>query len=249
MLIDRKRFKDQVLFVDIETSLLHIYAHCIGSKQNINHFQVEKDKKIICISYMAEGWKKPKSLIWDSKQDDKKLLNEFVKLANQYPILVGQNGDSFDFKVIRGRCWAQTSNPMPDIVTLDTLKMSRQNMRLTSHKLDWKSHIIGRGGKLDTGFQLWIDVEKGNKKALNHMVKYCEQDVLELQAVFWSMLPYCNKLPHHLGALLLGHQDSCPGCASTNRIKNKIRKTKTGDRQQWMCKDCGRYWTDTRRIR
>ena len=249
MFIDRKRFKDQLLFIDIETSLLHVFAHCIGSKQNINHFQVDKDKKIICISYMAEGWKKPKTLIWDKNQDDKKLLNEFVKIINQYPLVVGQNGDNFDLIVICGRCWLQTSNVMPDIVSLDTLKMSRQNMRLTSHKLDWKSRVIGRPGKLDTGFGLWVDVEKGNKKALAHMVKYCEQDVLELQAVFWSMLPYCTKLPNHLGAVLLGHQDCCPGCGSENRHKNKTRNTKAGVKQQWLCKDCGRFWTDTRRIR
>ena len=247
-MIDKKDLTGKVLFIDCETSLIELYAHCIGSKQNIGHYQVKKDKKIICISYMVEGDKKPKSLVWDSKQDDKKLLNDFVDIANAHDLIVAQNGDNFDVKVIRGRTFIQQCKPFPPVITLDTLKMSRQNMKLTSHKLDWKSKLIGRGGKLSTDFQLWVDVQNKDKEALKKMVTYCEQDVIELYEVFWKMIPYCAKLPYSLSILVHDNRDGCPHCGSMQKKINRIMKTMTGNKVQFLCKNCGGYWTYHKKI-
>lgn len=244
-MINPKDFNDKILYWDIETSLLEVYTHYIGSKVSIYHGQIKEDKRIICISYMAEGWKKPKTLHWDNG-DDTEMLMQFHEIASQYPVLVAQNGDQFDVKVLNGRMWVKQLPPFINILTLDTLKFSRQNMKLTSHKLDYKLKMLGDSGKDKMELQDWIDVQNGNEIALKKMCKYCEKDVTGLRAVFWSLLPYVNRLPVHLSVLLSGNKEGCPKCSSKNRMRNGSRPGALGIKQRWICKDCGNDWTDTR---
>ena len=36
---------------------------------------------------------------------------------------------------------------------------------------------------------------------------------------------------------------TCPNCGSENVVKKGKTKTKTGTKQRWKCKDCGKYFT------
>jgi hypothetical protein len=243
MEIDRSKAKGKLLFWDIETSLIEVYTHQLG-QQYVDQRAIKKDKQIICISYKAEGWKKPRTLKWDNG-DDTQLLKDFSEIAQQYELLVAQNGDQFDIKVLKGRLWARGLDPLTNIRTLDTLKMSKQNLKLTSHKLDYKLNSLGLGGKIPTSFGLWVRVQNGDKQALREMVEYCEGDVEGLQAVFWSLLPYVDKLPTSLGVLVTSDRDSCSKC-SGKPIKWGTRAYATGIKQRWRCSPCGHTWDDTR---
>jgi len=243
--MNRKDFNGKLLFFDIETSLIEAYTFHIGRKVSIGHDQIIKDTKVICISYMAEGDKKPTSLRWDNG-DDRQLLREFRKIADKYPILVAQNGDRFDVKVLNGRMWREQLPPFTDVMTLDTLKFSRQNMKLTSHKLDYKLKVLGDDGKNPMGFSDWVAVQQGDQKTLDKMVKYCEKDVTGLRKVFWSLLPYVNKLPTSMCTLLNGHREGCFKCGSVKLQRHGTRPSSTGMKQRWMCMGCGGTFTDTR---
>lgn len=245
MIINPSHFKDKLLFFDIETSLLEVYTHYIGSKCSIYHNQIKNDKKIICISYLAEGWKKPKTLVWNNG-DDRDILREFKEIADQYTVLVGQNGDEFDIKVLNGRMWIEQLPAFTNILSLDTLKFSRQSMKLTSHKLDYKLKVLGDRGKNPMEFSDWIDVQNGCPKALNKMVKYCEKDVTGLRKVFWSLLPYVNRLPFSMSVLLNDDREGCPLCGHAVIIKRGTQPSHAGLRQRWTCKGCGHKWADTR---
>jgi uncharacterized protein YprB with RNaseH-like and TPR domain len=243
--INRDQFKNKLLFWDIETSLIELYAHRIG-EQYVNHTQIKKDKKIICISYKAEGWKKTKTLYWDRNQDDRTMLEKFVKIAQKYPVLVGQNGDAFDLKTFKGRLWQEQLSPLTNILTLDTLKMSRQNFKLTSHKLDYKSKVIGGDGKLRIEFRDWVDIQEKKISPRTKMGPYNKIDVEELQEVFWSMVPYCDKLPIPLATLITDDRLVCRDCASEKVKQDGLSPSSVGFKQRWYCGTCGFRWTDTR---
>lgn len=244
-MIDKSRFNGKLCFFDIETALLEVYTHYIGSKVSIFHNQIKQDKRVICISYKESGWDRPKHLVWDDG-DDTKMLREFQKIAERYPVLIGQNGDEFDIKVLNGRMWVLGLPPFKNVHSLDTLKMSRYNMKLTSHKLDYKLRVLGDVGKDKMEMQDWIDVQNGDKAALDKMVKYCDKDVNGLETVFWSLLPYVGKLPFNMGVLLHGDRDCCPHCGDFDIMRNGTRPSNVGVKQRWVCKKCGNYWTDTR---
>lgn len=244
-MIDRKVFNGKLCFFDIETALMEVYTHYIGSKVSVFHNQIKQDKRVICISYKEAGWKQPKHLVWDNG-DDTEMLKEFQKIASQYPVLIGQNGDEFDIKVLNGRMWMLQLPAFKNIHSLDTLKMSRYNMKLSSHKLDYKLKAIGKSGKVKMEMDDWIAVQNGDAAALDKMVYYCDEDVNGLEEVFWSLLPYVNKLPFSLSVLLHGDREGCPQCGSLNKTKNGTRPSHVGLKQRWTCSQCGNDWTDTR---
>lgn len=271
-MIDRKKFNGKILHCDIETSHHIAATHYIGSKVSMNHSQILFNSRILTIAYKVEGWKHAKVLTCDSNMDDSKMLQDFNEIAVQYPYMVGQNFKAFDLKVLKGRCWINNIEPLQNVEVIDTLQMSRGNMRLASHKLDFKSKVIGRPGKYKMYMEDWLEasriaqinlfyekhlelpdtgelaeIDKTVYKALRKMGKYNKIDVDECQEVFWSLLPHCDKLSLKLGRLITPEGPIiCIGCGSLNLFRNRTRPGNSGSRQEFVCKDCGRNWTDTR---
>ena len=116
--------KRKRLYFDIETSPNVGLFWSAGYKQNIDYSNIIKERAIICICYKWEDEKETYALTWDSKQDDKKMLIEFIKIANQADELIGHNGDKFDLAWIRTRCLFHKIDMFPKYTTIDTLKIS-----------------------------------------------------------------------------------------------------------------------------
>lgn len=243
----RKKVKGKLGFVDIETSLYELYSHNIGHKISVGPHQIKKEKKIICINWIIEGDRKVSSLVWDKNQDDKKMLEQFVKVAKKVPVWIGQNSDRFDLPLIKGRLWIQKSTPLINLTTLDTLKITRKNFNIASHKLDYKAKLRGSEGKIKMGWDDWVDVQEGKPGALKKMNHYCGVDVKETQAEFWDILPYVDRLPIRLSALFSTDRESCPMCGEIHRVKKDgWRPSTSGRKQRWACGSCGYTWTDTK---
>ena len=68
------------LFFDIETSPNIGLFWEAGYKKNIDYSNIIKERAIICICYKWQGEKITHGLHWDSKQDDKKMLIDFIKI-------------------------------------------------------------------------------------------------------------------------------------------------------------------------
>jgi len=232
--------KPKILVWDIETAGNIVYTFQIGRKVSISHEQILKEKRIITICWKIVGEKKVHSLQWDSKQDDKKMISEFIKVLNSVDVAVGHNGDNFDLKTLKARALFHKLPPITNIATIDTLKISRQNFRLNSHRLDYISKYLGSKGKMDTGgLRLWLDVEKGNKAALNKMVKYCKQDVTELETVLLEILPYCSRMPVNMSIIKNGDKTGCPMCGGTHYHKHGFYQSRANRYQKYKCQDCG----------
>ena len=230
------------LFFDIETSPNIGLFWEAGYKKNIPYDNIIKERSIICICYKWEGDKNVYSLTWDSTQNDKTMLQEFVKIANEADELVAQNGDQFDLPWIRTRCLYHRIPMFPNYTTLDTLKKAKYYFKFNSNSLNYIADFLKLGNKLSTDFSLWKKILlENNKKSLDYMVKYCKEDVVLLEKVFNELKNYIGVNYHH-GA----HIDkcSCPECSSMNFSLSKIRYTSVGNKRiQLQCKDCSKYYT------
>lgn len=233
------------LFMDLETSPCIGYFWRPGYKVNLSYDNILEENKIICICYKWQHEDKVHSLTWDSKQNDKKMLQKFIKVANKADELVGHNGDRFDLKWVKTRCLKHNIPAFPKYATLDTLKAARGTFLFNSNRLDYIGQFLGVGQKTETGgFQLWKDVMTGDKKALAKMVEYCENDVVLLQDV-WERMK--NYVPHKTS--IRGQEQDlpkycCPECGNKNVYLNKTRSTAMGTIQRDMhCKTgCGKYF-------
>jgi hypothetical protein len=70
------------LFFDIESSPMIVYSWRTGWNLTIGTENIIEDWKIICISYKWEGENKVHTLDWGKEMCDKKLLQDFIKIAN-----------------------------------------------------------------------------------------------------------------------------------------------------------------------
>jgi predicted PolB exonuclease-like 3'-5' exonuclease/rubredoxin len=228
------------LFFDIETSAMIVYTWRTGWNLTIGTDNIIEDWKIICISYKWEGEDKVHTLDWGKERCDKKLLDEFIKIANTADELVGHNGDRFDLKKIRTRCIFHRIPMFPHYRTLDTLKKAKSGFNFNSNKLDYIAKFLGVGAKLEhEGFNMWVKCMKGDEEALKKMIEYWEMDIVVLEDVFFTMQNYI-KPNVHAGVLGNNLKYSCPVCGSENVEFLNINVTPLGTIKRLMqCKDCG----------
>lgn len=232
------------LFFDIETSPNIGTFWSAGHKQQISYDNIIKERSIICISYKWAHSPKVHSLTWDKEQNDKSMLQKFMKVASAADEVVGHNSDRFDLPWFRTRCLFHKLDPLPNYTSVDTLKKARAYFKFNSNRLDYIAKYLGLKGKVSTSYDLWKDVVlKNNRTALVKMVKYCENDVILLEKVYDEISKYVPNNVHH--GVANGHSKvSCPHCASKNMIYSKRRITATGiEKIQLQCDDCGKYST------
>ena len=230
------------LFFDIETSYNKVASWNLG-EVFLDHNCILDERAIICICYKWEGSKTVHSLEWN-KGDDKKMLQEFVKIMNEADEIIGHNSDSFDIKWIRGRCLYHRISMFPEYKTVDTLKFAR-TFKVNSKRLDYLGKYLGVGQKVKTGgFDMWKNiVERNSSKDMKEMIKYCKQDVNLLEKVYHELSKYV-KSNTHVGVLIGNSKCSCKACGSENYQISKYRVSASGLKSvQLQCKDCNRYFT------
>jgi len=238
--------KRKRLYFDIETSPNIGFFWTAGFKLNISTESIIKERAIICICYKWEEDKVTHSLNWDSKQNDKKMLQEFIKVANEADELVGHNGDKFDLAWIRTRCLFHRIDMFPTYTTIDTLKVARSKFKFNSNKLNYIAKYLGIGQKIHTEYDLWKDIVLNkDKDAMDKMIKYCKMDVILLEKVHKELSLHIPAKTHY-GVIFGGDRGSCPECGSDDLVRNNKRVTASGlVKIQLRCKTCGKFSTKT----
>jgi uncharacterized protein YprB with RNaseH-like and TPR domain len=234
------------LFFDIETSPNIGLFWQAGYKKNIDYSNIIQERAIICICYKWEDEKQVYALQWDSRQSDKKMLIDFIKVANQAVEMVGHNGDKFDLAWIRTRCVFHRIDMFPKYLTIDTLKVARAKFKFNSNKLDYIAEYLGLGNKIKTEFGLWKDILlRKDKVAMEKMVKYCKKDVTLLEDVFKILNPHIEPKTHY-GVFVGEKRSTCPECGSDDLVKKDRRILASGLIKIILrCKTCGKYHNQT----
>jgi len=231
------------LFFDLETSPNIGFFWRSGYKLNVGPESIIQERAIICACYKWEGEKTVHFLEWN-KGDDKKLLQEFIKVVNEADEIVAHNGDKFDVKWLRTRCLRHRIPVFPFYKTVDTLKIAREQFYFNSNKLNYISQFLGIGKKHNTGYDLWKDIVlKNDEKSMKKMIAYCKQDVKLLEEVFNILQSYAIPKTHK-GVVEGKGKLSCPYCASYQFVISKTRISARGYiTKQLKCKSCGGYHT------
>jgi len=248
---DKKDVK--ILSLDYETSPGKGYF--FGSIWETNIIEQIEFEKILCVGYKwndgpvkiigqddFKGYKK-------GVLDDEELVKFFGPILKQADVVSAHNGDQFDMKVFNTRLLAHGLDPIPVNKTFDTKKIAKSMFHLPSNKLDDIADFLNIGRKLSTHKQLWLDCEKGDKKAWKYMKKYCKLDVSLQYEVLKKILPFAKQS----GDFVYVNPDgiTCPNplCLSTHMTKSKNKMVKGGYKMQYQCQDCGSYFTNPKTIK
>jgi DNA polymerase elongation subunit (family B) len=232
------------LFFDIETSF------CIGwfwrprYKMSLTTDNIIENQKIICVSYKWQYDDHVHTLVWDSKQDDSKLVKEFIDVLGEADEIVAHNGDKFDIRELRTRAIKQGHLMFPTYRTLDTLKKARKFFSFNSNKLDYLGEYLELGRKLDhEGIDLWKKVIlQKSKPDLKRMADYCQQDVILLEDVFNCLSPFIDHNTN-FAVLTGGKKWECPHCTSDKVEMHRTDTTAMGWIRRFMkCKKCKKQY-------
>ena len=244
--MNKLRTQRRRLFFDIETSPNVGLFWEAGYKKNIDYSNIIKERAIICICWKWEDDKEVQYAHWDSKQDDKFLLQKFIKVVNQADELIGHNSDKFDLAWVRTRCLFHNIEVFPNYKTIDTLKISRSKFKFNSNRLNYIAQYLGIGQKIKTDYNLWKDIVlKKDKKAMANMIKYCQKDVLLLEKVYKKLATHIEPKVHY-GVIFGQDRGSCPECGSDELHVKAHRITATGLKKiQYKCITCEKYHLKT----
>lgn len=199
------------------------------------------------ISYAA-SWEGSNKIIYDDKRNyvkdfskDRKFVVGLWKLIKQADIIIGHNIDRFDLRKINQRLVANRLSKPRNYLTIDTLKEAKKHFGFTSNSLSYLAKYLGvKTPKSEhsafPGIDLWIECQKGNKRAWKEMEKYNKLDVVVLKQVYERMRPFINNM--NLGIYDAPLKNKCL-CGSTEFIKNGHAYLKSGVKPRYACKKCG----------
>lgn len=229
------------LIWDIETSPNIGFFWRPGYKLQISHDNIIHERAIICICHKWEGQKRVHHLEWDNGCD-KKLVEDFMKVAAEADELIAHNGDRFDLKWFNGRVLMHGLDPMPTAKTVDTLKIAKKHFALNSNRLDYLGKILLGHGKIETSYGMWKDIVLKNcPKAMAKMVKYCKMDVSLLEEVYNELKRF--EVPKsHVGVMDGNEKWTCPWTGSEDVTYVKLKTTSAGTKQRQMRSPKGGYY-------
>lgn len=233
---------------DIETSLN--LGGYFGPVYDVNIAKVIQ--KGFVLGFAWKYLHKPKiysCYIWDfplykkEPRNDINVIKKWIEVMQNTPLVIGQNSDQFDNKVMYGRLLIHNLPPLAMPQTADTKKMVKRIARYDSNKLDDLMEQFGYGRKIKTDVDLWWNCMTGVKKAQQEMVRYNKRDVEGTERVYLHLLPHSQNHPNM--ANILERPDACPVCGAEEGMwAQGWRITKTGRYRRWQCKAKGCYSND-----
>ena len=245
-LADKKSNKPRITFYDLETSLQTAAIFQLAHNDYINPDSLLTERYIICGSWKLEGESKVHtvSVLDDPKrfkkdpQDDYYVVKKLHEVMSEATTVCAHNGDGFDNRFLATRILYHGLPALPPINSIDTLKVARNKFMFNSNKLDYLGKFLKVGKKLATTPGLWMRILHGDIDAINHMIKYNQEDVRLLERVYQKLKPF---IPNAVNLELYG-VEGCPKCGSDNCQSRGLHRAISRVYRRFMCSDCGSWF-------
>lgn len=235
-----------IVIIDIETSPRH--GTFWGQKWETSIIEVTDHSQII--SYSAK-WLKGAHVtkcIADYKGykageiNDRLLVADLWSILDGADVVVAQNGNAFDTRVINARFAFHGMTPPSPYKTVDTMLVSRQRFNLPSNKLNDICDYFGLGRKVEhEGYPLWQKCEAGEKAAWTRMKTYNKQDVALTEKLYLLLLPWVKTHPN-VG--MFTDKIVCPRCGSGKMQARGFAINNSTKYRRLQCQGCG-GWSRT----
>ena len=227
----------QVMVYDIETSRVTASIWNTG-KQYINHGSLTSHTTIISIAWKWLGESKVHSVKWDKNHCDKKLMQEFLLEYNRADMVIGQNNNSFDNKLVATRAAYHRLFVNKFVKSFDIYRQAKSVFRLSSYSMAYMAKYFGLTLKQShEGIHMWEMIENGTKaeqkEYLQKMIDYNIGDIITTEELYLTLLPYLKPVMS-VAAKIGNPKWACPNTGSTNVRLLKTTWTAAGAIQRIM---------------
>ncbi len=200
---DQLDAKGKVMVYDIETSQVRADVWGTG-KQYIRHDQLvdgpEGETRIISIAWKYVGEDEVYALTWNDGCD-KEMMQEFMAYYNRCEMVIGQNNNSFDNKLVATRAAKHGLFLNRFVKSFDIYRKAKQVFRLPSYSMKFMAKFFGLTLKLShEGILMWKMIQYGTdaqkKEYLQKMVDYNVGDIVTTEELYMKMRPYLSTVTH-----------------------------------------------------
>lgn len=126
--------------------------------------------------------------------DDSKLAIAIRDELEDADMLIAHNGKLFDSKFLNARLFKAAVRPRQPRFFLDTMWTVRTHLRMSSKLANIQQFAGLEDEKTPISWDSWQRGAAFDTKAMDEIVKHCEQDVLVLEQAYWRLLPYQRTL-------------------------------------------------------
>lgn len=200
---------------------------------------------IFCIGYEVEGeGVKCISITdfpgWEKEPwNDKKVIQAFLKVLEREDvgIEVTHYGTNYDIPYLQARMSHHKLGVFPLLAHVDTYMIAKSKFAIKGKSLGSIAEFVGvRYKKTPLSPETWRRAGRGDRKALDYVVKHCVADIRVLKAVFKVLGPLQRRPP------VIGGYGSCHQCGSSKLQKRGLATTVlVGPRQRLQCQKCGAW--------
>jgi len=240
----------KILFFDLETSPMLAYTFSLW-KTTIGIGQIKQGPRVICWSAKWYGKKNKVKFMSEYHDDYISMLVGIRDLLDEADVVVGYNSDNFDVRWMNEQFLSNNIELPSPFAKVDLYKLNKKHLYTPSGKLDYLSFDLLGENKLPTNFSLWLhcidpDVDpKLKADAWKRMKMYAMRDSALLEPLFDIFRPFISSLNY---GLYSGKQFVCTHCGSSNLNARGFAFTTAGKYQRYVCKDCGSWSKDPKRI-
>ena len=202
-----------------------------------------ESSKTLCY---AAKWLGEEDIYFDSvhQSKPKTMLKGIHALLESADAVIHYNGTKFDIPTLNKEFLLNKLLPPSPYKQIDLLRVVRSNFRFPSNKLDYVSQRLGLGKKHEhEGHALWVKCMNGDKDAWNRMADYNIQDVVLLEDLYNTLLPWIKNHPNQN---TYNDAMGCPTCGKQSLQKRGTAISATGTYQRYQCKSCGSWSQGTK---
>lgn len=191
----------KILLVDLELAYALYYGFPSKKPQFMPARNIKHHQFCICAAWKwhHEVSVQSISVLEDEKRFKKNFRDDYIvakklhELFEEADVIVAHNGDSFDLKHANTLFIKHGLGPVPQIKSIDTLKLARKYFSFPGNGLNDLLTFFNLPGKLDG--PSWIGLTEGVEKEIIKAVKYCRGDIRALERLFVKIRPYARNLP------------------------------------------------------
>lgn len=178
-----------------------------------------------------------------SMLDDRHLVEGVTGLLDEADAVVHHYGDRFDLPFVNTRALEWGLEPPRPVATIDTWRIARNHLAMTSNRLRTLAESFSDVPKGDIAKNEWKLAAHGDRKTLRKMLDYCIDDVLATEQVYLALRPLIRNHPYMgiVHDLPLTHEN-CPVCGSAATQNRGTRRTKCFIIRRHQCLDCGSWF-------
>ena len=233
----------RILLLDIENTPYTVYTWDNDPRTPISHKNIVTEQQMISAAWQWAGTKKVYSEMIKVGGDDKHLTQTLQYQVSQADAVVAHFGDGHDIPMISRACLRWGLGPLKPVIQIDTWKLAKSKFKLFNNKLDYIAQFLNQPQKIETDFDLWKRVMRGERKARREMLKYNKEDVRVLARVWKQLKPFA---PAKLNRTLFVGDDvlasrTCPSCGEPKLQRYGTGYTRTGIRINLKCSSCGAW--------